>query len=309
MLVVLASCNNSPKTPEVIAKNPATLKVYSFQEYYPVGATVDKVSGTLLYTAEGSSSIQTIGIKDSGVTKTGFDTTTAGEGRALKLTYKGVDCVATYSVVAVKEYKISGCFIVDDNLAYNFRDDGKVEIERYNCWDSYLSYNPLDNPVPEGTYESYLSTSGTPRIRVTPPAGVDQIRTFVPDDAGGLRLIPADVDILEPETDVFYVSTEKGDSRSLAAVVGKYAQIKFTDGTMKVWFTDTTAAPVGDPAFTVAKNNISFGIDGVKIKSHNADASVAKNFRMYMKGEDRISIVSSTDDGYKGYSFVCIPTP
>ncbi len=53
MLVVLASCSNSPKTPEVIAKNPATLKVYSFQEYYPVGATVDKVSGTLLYTPGG----------------------------------------------------------------------------------------------------------------------------------------------------------------------------------------------------------------------------------------------------------------
>ena len=77
----------------------------------------------------------------------------------------------------------------------------------------------------------------------------------------------------------------------------------YADGTMKVWFTDTTAAPVGDPAFTVTKNNISFGIDGVKIKSHNADASVAKNFRMYMKDEDRISIVSSTDDGYKGYSY------
>ena len=112
MLVVLASCNNSPKTPEVIAKNPATLRVYTFQEYYPVGATPDKIAGTLLYSPEGSSSIMTVDIKDPGVTKSGFEASTEGEGRTLKLTYKGVDCVATYSVVAVREYKISGCFIV-----------------------------------------------------------------------------------------------------------------------------------------------------------------------------------------------------
>ena len=314
MLVVFASCNNSPKTREVIAKNPATLRVYSFQEYYPVGATPDKISGTLIYSPEGSSSIQTIDVKDSGVTKTGFDSTTAGEGRTLKLTYKGVDCVATYSIVAVRDYKISGSFVVDDNLVLSFKDNGKVEYERYASWKKFMDCDPIDDPVPEGTYESYLSTSGTSRIRVTPPSGVDQVRTFVPDGDGGLRLIPSDVEILEPWTSVWYLSAEKADSRSGSAS-GKYGGIQFgTDGTMKLWFlTDGEKADLGslsrDPDVTIPADKIAIGIDGVKIKTYDAAAN-AKNFRMYLREDDyHVRIVSSSGDGYVGYSFSCVYTP
>ena len=80
-------------------------------------------------------------------------------------------------------------------------------------------------------------------------------------------------------------------------------------GEVKVWFKDTPTAPAGDPAYTIPADKMIFDNSGVYIKNYSVNETNAKNLSIYLNKdgynskERAFSIVSSSDDGYKGYSY------
>lgn len=320
LICVMVSCNGNAKTPEVIAKNPATLKVNYFRQYYAVGDGPEKLVGTLSYTAEGGSSINTIDISSEDVKKEGFDTTVPAEGKTLKLTYKGIDCVVTYNVVKQETVNIFGEFIVDENTTLDFKKDNKVKKTKWSNWDDY--YNCKGDPEKKDfTYTVGLSSSG--RTIVT----VDGTN-YYPDGNGGILSYPSfdqyfdDDSKYVPSSD-FYVSTGKEDTRSITneAAQNHFLVMKFDFyGNALIWFTEnlnsgTLSGLTEATAIKVEANKMSFGVGGVsmnKVEGTNgasAPTGANKNLTIilnkdgYDSKDKAFGFVSYSDDDYKGYSY------
>jgi len=325
LICVMVSCNNSGTKPqEVIAKNPATLKVNYFRQYYAVGDTEDKLVGSLSYTAEGGSSISQVEIKDSEVKKEGFDTTTTGEGKTLKLTYKGIDVVVTYNVVNMEKVDLFGEFIVGDNTTLEFKKDNKVVKTKWESWDDYFNCRGHEKEK-EYTYSSDISSSGRTVVRVDD-------WNYYPDGKGGILSYPSFDQYFEdgskyvPGINTFYVSTGPEDNRSVTNpdAKNKYLVMRFDFyGHAYIWFTADTLqttldALTNDNAIKIGADQMSFGVGGVSANKvegtaqGSAPSGATKNLTILMNkdgydSKDRaFSFVSYSDSdiNYKGYSYI-----
>ncbi|MCR5443352.1 MAG: hypothetical protein K6E89_06335 [Sphaerochaetaceae bacterium] len=81
-------------------------------------------------------------------------------------------------------------------------------------------------------------------------------------------------------------------------------------GDVKVWFVlDPTAAPGASADYIIPADKMIFDNSGVYIKNYSVNETNAKNLSIYLNKdgynskERAFSIVSSSDDGYKGYSY------
>jgi len=340
LICVMVSCNsNTTKPQEVIAKSPATLKVNYFREFYAVGDKEDKLVGTLLYTAEGGSKIETIEISSAEVTKKGFDTTTTGEGKTLKLTYKGIDCVVAYNVVKQQTVDLCGEFIVADKTTLYFNKDGKtVDKETWNNWFDYFTFaDPKEAETLD--YTVGISSSGMTIVKVD---GTN----YYPDENGGLRSYPSsdqyfdsddeniDATKFVPSKTYYYVSIAPEDHMigTNDAAHDKYLVMAFEYEVVPeesyiayIWFTtDTTSGTLTgltkDTAIKVDGSKMTFGIGGVSMNkvdgtTESADEKVQKamkNLTIILKHEGydskskAFTFVSYSDSDlkYKGYSYI-----
>lgn len=322
LICVLVSCNGNAKTPEVIAKNPATLKVNYFRQYYAVGDGPEKLVGTLSYTAEGGSSISQVEIKSSEVKKEGFNTDTTGEGKTLKLTYKGIDVVVTYNVVNMEKVDLFGEFIVGDNTTIEFKKDNKVVKTKWESWDDYFNCKGHEQKK-EYTYSPDISSSGRTVVRVDD-------WNYYPDGKGGILSYPSFDQYFEdgskyvPSMYDFYVSTGKEDTRESTnqSARNHYLVMKFDfEGHAYIWFTldteqSTLNALVPENAIKIGADQMTFGVGGVSANKvegtaqGSAPSGATKNLTILMNkdgydSKDRaFTFVSYNDDGYKGYSYI-----
>ena len=212
LVFTAVSCKKNPTpTPTPTPTRAATLEVYSFKNYYPVGATTANLVGTLVYT-DTNAKVTTIDIKDSAVT-TNFDGTTAGEGKILKITYQGIDTTATYNVIQPEEVDINGAFILGDKSVYVFTSGSKAVSKE--VWGNWYDFNTLSGDDPTILpleYTVTLSPSGRTTIRLDG-------WTYSPDGKGGLNSYPSEGQYFEfsegyiPNTGYYYVSTTAEDTR------------------------------------------------------------------------------------------------
>lgn len=328
LICVMVSCNNS-KTPEVIAKNPATLKVNYFRQYYAVGDGPEKLVGTLSYTAEGGSSINTIDISSKDVNKEGFDTTVPAEGKTLKLTYKGIDCVVTYNVVKQETVDLYGEFIVADKTTLYFNKDKKTVDKE--TWENWFDYYTFAQPKTSETldYTVGISSSGMTIVKVD---GTN----YYPDANGGLRSYPTfnqyfdDDSKYSPNTSYFYVSTGPEDNRSKTCEAAKenYLVMAFDyeitpaeSYTAYIWFKDDISTLTGlkkSEAIAVDASKMTFGVGGVsmnkvegtpgtsaseKVKAATKNLTIILNKDGYDSTEKAFGFVSYADTDYNGYSY------
>lgn len=308
LLVAAISCKNNPSpTPTPTPTRPATLSVYSFRNYYFLNAAKTDLVGTLAYT-DTAGKVTTVDIKDASVT-TDFDTSKVAEGKILKISYQGIDTTAVYNVVKVDEVDISGSFILDKNVTYVFTSGSRnVKKETWTDWGQF--YNLSGTPAETSTsYTVTLSPSGRTVIKMDD-------WTYTPDKTGGLASYPSEGQFFDydagyvPNTGYYYVSTTKEDNRTIVPAKNNYLIMQFTvTGEVKVWFKDTPTAPAGDPAYTIPADKMIFDNSGVYIKNYSVNETNAKNLSIYLNKdgyaskERAFSIVSSSDDGYKGYSY------
>ena len=333
LICIMVSCNsNTTKPQEVIAKSPATLKVNYFRQYYAVGPTdPTKLEGTLSYTAEGGSKIETIDIKNEAVTKTGFDTSKVSEGNTLKLTYKGIDVVVTYNVYNVEKVDLYGEFIVSDNTTLYFNKDGKTGTKY--TWASFDNfYNSPGEPAPEKkefTYTPDVSSSGRTVVRVDGWG-------YYPDGNGGLHSYPSSDQYFEdgskyvPDMYYFYVSTGPEDEREKTneAARNKYLVMNFDlYGNAFIWFVtkevlnntaDLRAYAIEKNAIKVSAEQMSFGLAGVSFSKvtgtegskaptgANKNLTALMNKDGYDSTERAFSFVSYSDSDadYNGYNYI-----
>ena len=302
LLVAAISCKNNPSpTP--------TLSVYSFRNFYFLNATKTDLVGTLAYT-DTAGKVTTVDIKDASVT-TDFDASKVAEGKILKISYQGIDTTAVYNVVKVDEVDISGSFILDKNVTYVFTSGSRnVKKETWTDWGQF--YNLSGTPAETSTsYTVTLSPSGRTVIKMDD-------WTYTPDKTGGLASYPSEGQFFDydagyvPNTGYYYVSTTKEDSRTIEQAKNKYLVMQFkVDGNVDVWFTadPTLSTPLGEKAYTISAEDMIFDNSGVYLKNVTADAGKGKNLSIYLNKdgyaskERAFSIVSSSDDGYKGYSY------
>ena len=345
LLAVAVSCGNNPgggggTTPTKEAK----LELGYFRDYYAIGDTESKVTGTLYYT-DTKGNVTTIPItKDGkvseGVTVEGFDTSAATEGETKKtvtLSYKGKFCTGTYKVFDLSRIEPSGSYIVsvgsdasDKNTVYSFLGDGTVEVEKYKSWADYLYFEEPTKTTT--TCKVDVSPSGKPLVKV---AG--DTWSYYLDDDGNLRDRPEDSEYFDTpieETDPtnkyipdshFYVSLAAEDSRSYPGAAGKYLVIAFnyTDPTkyMYMWFVDDTDTETlqhlnySKPALTVSADKFSFNNAGVYLEKQDIGTDPAgTNLNIILKNDGyhstvkAFTIVSHSDSDrtpyYKGYSYI-----
>lgn len=314
IVVGLTSCNDGSSGGSSDPKRPAILELRNFKESYRINDSISALQGTLLYT-DTKGTISTVDVKDSSVTVSGFDTSAEASGKIVKFTYQGIDCAGTYSVYDIPSVlDVAGCFVVDDLTTYEFTaNSNKVVVEKYNSWKDYQDVTPTSTS--EKTYEVKISSNGLVY------ALVDDKR-FYPDGKGEFEHYESDY-LAEPEygTGYYYVSDDKESSSTTIGPTdekarGKYLVLQFTTAyEMKMWFVENkpTAAPSGAADYTIPADGIKFGTMGVFIKDYNTTGDT-KNLRMYSKNDfkESITIVSSSDDNYRGYSYrlthVSLPT-
>jgi hypothetical protein len=313
-LVVAVSCKNSPSptpTPTPVEPTrPATLRLNYFEKNYEKGATAPK--GSLIYTDE-KGKITTPSLQADGVT-TDFNATTAGENKTLKISYQGIDCVASYNVYELEDINISGCFVFTENMTIDFfgPGDDTVMVIEYENWKQFQEFNPDEDNVHMLTYTKALTSAGVTVARVT--VGEDRY-SFYPDGEGGIKTYHEDWDLPQPEIDEWYVSTDYERGRVSDCARNKYMVARFTtDYTMDVWFVDKDAFAgldystlnADNRAYVVPAGLFTFDLAGVKVdKTNDVDATKAKNFKLYSKnGFETISVVSYADSDYYGYSYI-----
>ena len=176
LLLIAVGCNNSPKSkptptpqPEEDVTRPATLRVGYFRESYVKGAA--KPEGTLYYT-DTAGRASSVSIQSADVT-TDFDGNTVGENKTLKITYKGIDTIAQYTVVEPEKIDINGVYIVGDNsiLIFTTDADGKLTIDKevWKNWKVYSNFDlgdPTNVTTTEGLeYKIDVTSSGATVIR------------------------------------------------------------------------------------------------------------------------------------------------
>ena len=314
LLVAAISCKNNPSpTPTPTPTRPATLSVYSFRNYYFLNATKTDLVGTLAYT-DTAGKVTTVDIKDASVT-TDFDASKVAEGKILKISYQGIDTTARYNVVKVEDVDIAGTFILGKNVSYEFSSGSTtVKKEEWGNWSKFFNLD-AEPTVKSVSYTVGISPSGRTTIQLDG-------WTYSPDGKGGLASYPSEGQYFDysegyvPNTGYYYVSTTAEDTRSITNpdAQGKYLMMQFTaaNGNVKVWFVDDpTAAPAGDPAYTIPAIQMIFDNSGVYMKNETINDTNAKNLSFYLNKdgynskERAFSFVSSSgvDDAYKGYSY------
>ena len=344
LLVAAISCKNNPSpTPTPTPTRPATLSAGYYTKYYEkTTGTSSSPTGTLYYTSpEGT--ITTLSFTSEGVTSN-FDSTVAGNDKTLKLSYKGIDCVVTYNVVEKANVSVAGSYMLyDKNRATFFEGENYVAVEEFSNWFEFLDDNSHDYRGYD--YSTFVSSSnGETWISLTVGTGEDA-KTFklAPDGKGGLhkRLVS---DLFQPnlykaDKKNYYISTEKASSYTCDNHPGRWLIVNFTEpatpgvydtGAMHMWFvTDSvykakgldtpTAAEIeeaiADPSttnITVTGDHIQMYEYGVEIPKFNlvyeGGTKTDKNFYMReARTETYLSIVSSSDENYKGYSYALKP--
>ena len=329
LLVIAVSCNSSPKskptptpTPEEDVTRPATLRVGYFRESYIQGAA--KPEGKLYYT-DTAGKIITLSITDEGVT-TDFDGNTIAENKDLKITYKGIDCIVQYSVVEKPTVDVNGAYIVGDNTLLIFKTDasGKLTIDKevWKNWKVYSFFEPTEENVTETKNIDYS-------IEIT-SSGATAIKTdgwsYRPDGKGGLQSYKTEDEFLDPTNGYvpslkyFYVSTTTAGRGTDDSIKSKYLVIAFSDKAstfydMYIWFVDNTSPATiatltkAGADFVVSSTKFAFGQAGAELPKTEGLAvegkPLSRNLKVYtrdgyVKG---FTIVSYTDEGYKGYSY------
>lgn len=336
MLIVLigallvVSCNDSPSpspTPTPTdPERPATLTLASFREYYAKSPT-SKPIGSIYYT-DTKGKITTLSLTDEGVT-TDFDSKTVGE-KTLKISYKGIDCVAKYTIVEVGEVSVKGAYIVDKNTVLVFEEDEQgnktVKREYWNNWGAY--YNLSDDPDESEpvTYTPGISAAGKTIVTVDIPEKQYK-KNLYPDGIGGLLTYPSEAVYFGsdsnyvPNTDYLYVSRSKEDKRSAGVANDKYLVIGFNyNGTMFMWFVANLdeeetlkKLKAEDAKVVISASDFIFDSSGAYFETFTPDAykgqGVADNLRLmlnkdgYASTESAFSIVSSSEGTYKGYAY------
>ena len=326
--VLIVSCSNSPSPTPTPSdpERPATLTLGSFREYYAKGAAATELVGSLYYT-DTKGKITTLSLKDEGVT-TDFDSKTAGE-KTLKISYKGIDCVAKYHIVEVEDVTVKGDFIVDKNTVLVFKADKTVEKEVWANWRDFFVYDYDKLPTPQdlGKYTVGISAAGKTIVRIND-------KNYYPDGKGGLLTYPSDEAFFgsdsnySPNTDYLYVSRSKEDKRSADVAKENYLVIGFNGyGTMFMWFVGNLEA---ETLAGLNATNVNVVVKGSSFTFDSAGAyfdtftptgyeEVAKNLRLmlnkdgYASTESAFGIVSSSEGDYRGYSYVMkltsTPTP
>jgi len=323
----LASCNGDAGSKGGGGSEPtrpAELSVNSFTENYLVGTA--NPSGTLLYTStEGK--ITPLDINDAGVT-TNFDASEVAENKFLRITYKGIDAVKYYNVKELETVDISGTYIVGKNTTLTFKKGSTLVVkEVWSDWDKF--FNLPSEYDPEQSEENYtvgISPAGRTVIRVFD-------WTYTPRD-GELATYPSEGSYFEfdngytPNTYYFYVSTYKEDNRSTTneSARGRYLIMQFdVYGNANFWFATSLEADVFDylrnpstpseaaskvsEKITIPASEMSFDQAGLNFKDVTVNETNAKNLAIILNRENYASktrafgFVSSTGDGYKGYSY------
>jgi hypothetical protein len=316
LLAVAVSCNSNPggggsDTP----KMPPELTLSNFKQYYPVGAQTSDLIGTLYYKEDGK--ITTLSVKDEGVTISGFDSSAVAENKTIKFTYKNLDCVATYSIAKKAEVHLEGTVIFDKYTTYTFKNgSNEVTKEVYKSWYDYYNCGvegAEDPVVSKLTYTVDINTSGATIIRFE-----DDSWPYRPDGKGGLNGKPSDADYFYDNAPqpYFYVSATAEDTRMVTNPIarGKYLVMAFDFyGNMYMWFTENTdeatlKALKATDAIMLSGKMIAFDSIGVYFDNVTAHETKAKNLRLMIKdgygSKDRaFSLVSSSGDGYYGYSY------
>ena len=308
LVLGLASCSDKSSSGGGSSDptRPATLELRNFKDNYKKGDTQDKITGTLLYTSS-EGKITTVDVKDSGVTVSGFDTSAEASGKIVKFTYKGLDCVGTYSVFDIPAVlDVAGCFVVDDLTTYEFSSkSNKVEIQEYTCWDQYENFT---GEMAEPTYANYtveVSSNGLTYALVNG-------KRFYPDGKGEFEKYESGY-LASPKIFYgFYVSDDKESNSEYTGPTdtkarGKYLVVNFTNNCeMQMWFEEikpTNTLPTRTADYTVPASDIKFGTMGVFIK--NATIGNTKNLSMISKNDfkESISITSSSEGEYRGYFY------
>ena len=317
VLVFTVSCKNNPKpTPTPTPTRAASLEVYSFKNYYPIGATKANLVGTLVYT-DTASKVTTVDIKGEGVT-TDFDGTTAGEGKVLKISYNGLDTTAVYNIVKVDDVDISGIYIVGKNTTYDFTSGSKtVTKEVWPSWDAFYNFSAIPTSTTL-TYTVTLSPTGRTTIRLDD-------WTYTPDKEGGLSGYPSSKQFdaaggsdYAPDTTHFYVSLAPEDNKSITNTdaKGKYLVMAFnTFGDAYVWFlgdlADIGTLNSSNEAYIIPAGKMSFDSMGVNYRNITVNDTNAKNLSLTLNMEGYKSTKKafsfySSDEGttYRGYSYI-----
>ena len=316
LLAVAVSCNNNPGGGGSEPKRPATLTLGSFRDYYAKGVDKSALVGTLYYT-DTDGKITTLSLTSEGVT-TDFDSSAVVQGKTLKITYKNIDCVATYNIVELEPVDISGTFVFDKNTTYSFVSGSNTIKKRvYDSWYKFFIDEEVD-PT-DLTYSTAISSSGKTVIKVAGDSW-----SYYPDGQGGILYKPSEWDYFDFESKYipdnhFYVSTAPEDSRSITneTARGNYLIIAFNYNdscNMYMWFKknlndldklDPTKADVVVPA-----DKFSFGTAGVELEKQDIGAyDCAKNLNIilnkdgYYSTDKAFSIISHAGDEYKGYSY------
>ena len=309
IVVGLTSCNDGSSGGKTDPKRPATLELRNFKESYRLNDSKSALQGTLLYTNT-NGTINTVDVKDSAVTVTGFDTSKEGTGNIVKFTYQGIDCAGTYGVYNIPSVlDAEGCFVVDDLTTYDFTaNSNKVVVEKYASWAAYENVTPIEPSPSPLNYEVKISSNGLVYALVGD-------KRFYPDGIGGFKSYESNY-VAQPEygTGCYYVSTEaEKASHTHTIAQNKYLVVQFTtDYTMKMWFVadKPTSAPTGDPNYVIPAASILFGTSGIYVKDIQIGEgdNLSKNLCVYSRNnyEDSLIVVSKTDmtdDNYKGYFY------
>jgi len=322
LLAVAVSCNNNPGSKGGDVKRPATLTVGNYREYYEVGALVREIKGTLYYT-DSDGKITTLNFQDEGVTITGFDSTVPVEKKSMTVSYKGIDCVVTYSIASIEKVEIEGTYVFEKNTTYEFKkDSNEITKEVWSSWDDFYNCGTegkKDPVVSKLSYTREINTSGKTVIKIEGDSW-----PYHPDGRGGIEGKPNAYDYGDymPDT-CFYVSTEKEDTRMVTNpnAQGKYLVCAFNFyGDMYMWFTENVDA--GTLATLNAGNGIKveakyfcFNTVGVEMQRSTVTGQEAKasNLRLtikdgYTSATRAFSIVSEADTTaepkYYGYNYI-----
>ena len=302
-------------------KRPAELKLNYLRPYYLKGSEESELDGSLIYT-DTDGKITSVNLKEGIAAKTvttDFDSKAVKKDAILKITYQGIDCTGTYSIVDIDDVSLGGCYVVAMNTTYDFYDVSKVLVATYTGWGDFMDYS--SGTMVDKTYS--LGISGTTGKTIVKVEG--DTTTYYPDGKGGLEGYFSDVDLPEPEIERWYVSLNKetGNRVNLHAK-DHYLAVRFTlDGAMKMWFcTEDQIMTAGvldgvkledikdadSPDVIIPASQVGFDNHGVRVFKATVagKADWASNMSVYSRSgdfNDSFTVVSYDGDSYNGYSY------
>ena len=285
----------------------ASLSYQNYRTYYAVGME-NKNDGNLMYTSpEGSVMTIDNSLSNERVTVTGFDTSMAGIGKIMTITYEGVSCSAKYDVYSLDDVSISGSYIVADDTIYDVNiaaNAGSIVCKKYENWSKYLDNSFTSFPA---AFERDVNSSGKTVLRTA--AGELRIALY-PDGQGGIRdtSYKKASDFAKPASGKYYVSNEQ--ERSNSEHNGEYLIARFDDDyNLNLWFKgdNSTEDLAAAPSDVISNANLHFGLAGLFYMGKNI--SNQHEFRIRESSSstawDAILVTSMYDSeaSWKGYSY------